>query len=109
MLYLTCTMISSVDLAHYGVSRATDWVSVDCGTSGGGILILRQRSLRKQSVLSFLCLSIRFLAVKRCKDCNTKLDHAKLLSLSIQRNGTVNPLYNDIRYNSTIRYNVNSV
>ena len=32
MLYLTCTMISSVDLAHYGVSLAKDWVSVDCGT-----------------------------------------------------------------------------
>ena len=29
MLYLTCTMISSVDLAHYGVSHAKDWVSVD--------------------------------------------------------------------------------
>ena len=35
MLYLTCTMISSVDPAHYGVSRAKDWVSVDvdCGTN----------------------------------------------------------------------------
>ena len=32
MLYLTCTTITSVDLAHYGVSRAKDWVSVDCGT-----------------------------------------------------------------------------
>ena len=32
MLYLTCTMISNVDLAHYGASRAKDWVSVDCGT-----------------------------------------------------------------------------
>ena len=32
MLYLTCTMMSSVELAHYGVSRAKDWVSVDCGT-----------------------------------------------------------------------------
>ena len=31
-LYLTCTMVSSVDLAHYGVSRAKDWVSVDSGT-----------------------------------------------------------------------------
>ena len=31
MLYLTCTTINSVDLAHYGVSRAKDWVSVDCG------------------------------------------------------------------------------
>ena len=33
MLYLTCTMISSVDLALYGVSRVKDWVSVDCGTT----------------------------------------------------------------------------
>ena len=33
MLYLTCTMISCVDLAQYGVSRAKDWVSVDCGAS----------------------------------------------------------------------------
>ena len=32
MLYVTCTTINSVDLAHYGVSRAKDWVSVDCGT-----------------------------------------------------------------------------
>ena len=32
MLYLTCTTLTSVDLAHYGVSRAKDWVSVDCGT-----------------------------------------------------------------------------
>ena len=31
MLFLTCTMISSVDLAHYGVSHAKDWVSVDSG------------------------------------------------------------------------------
>ena len=33
MLYLTCTMITSVDLAHYRVSLAENWVSVDCGTS----------------------------------------------------------------------------
>ena len=26
-------MTSSVDLTHYGVSRAKDWVSVDCGTN----------------------------------------------------------------------------
>ena len=32
MLYLTCTTIISVDLAHYGVSNAKDWVSVDYGT-----------------------------------------------------------------------------
>ena len=36
MLYLTCTMISSLDLAHYGVSRAKDWVSVDCSTIENG-------------------------------------------------------------------------
>ena len=28
MFYLTCTIKSSVDLAHYGLSRAKDWVSV---------------------------------------------------------------------------------
>ena len=33
MLYLSFTIISSVDLAHIGVSRAKDWVSVDCGTT----------------------------------------------------------------------------
>ena len=32
MLCLTCSMISSVDLAHYGLSRVKDWVSGDCGT-----------------------------------------------------------------------------
>ena len=33
MLYLTCTRISSVDLAQYGVALAKDWVSVECGTT----------------------------------------------------------------------------
>ena len=32
MLYLTCTTISSVDLAQYGISLAKVWVSVECGT-----------------------------------------------------------------------------
>ena len=32
MLYVTCSMISSVDLANYGASRAKDWVSVNCVT-----------------------------------------------------------------------------
>ena len=35
MLYLTCTTITSVDLAHNGVSHAKDWESVDCGTNYG--------------------------------------------------------------------------
>ena len=37
MLYLTCTTITSIDLAHYGVSRAKDWVSVKYGTNIGYI------------------------------------------------------------------------
>ena len=32
MLYLTCTTISGVDLAQYGVSLAKDFVSVESGT-----------------------------------------------------------------------------
>ena len=32
MLYLTCFTITSVNLAHYGVSRAKNWLSVNCGT-----------------------------------------------------------------------------
>ena len=32
MFYLTCNMIPSVDPANNGISRAKDWVSVDCGT-----------------------------------------------------------------------------
>ena len=37
MLYLTCTTIIIVDFAHYGLSRAKDWVSVDCGTIQYGV------------------------------------------------------------------------
>ena len=37
ILYLSCTIISSVDLAYYGVSNAKDWVSVDCGTNSFGL------------------------------------------------------------------------
>ena len=33
MLNFTCTMISSADIVHYGVSRAEDWISVDCSIS----------------------------------------------------------------------------
>ena len=39
MLYLTCTTITSVDLAQYGVSRAKDWVSVDCSTTTNSDLV----------------------------------------------------------------------
>ena len=33
MLYLTCTTITRVDLARYRVSRAKDWLSVNCGAN----------------------------------------------------------------------------
>ena len=39
MLYLTCTTITSADLTHYGVSRAKDWVAVDCGTIKFAIVV----------------------------------------------------------------------
>ena len=41
MLYLTCTTITGVDLAHYGVSRDKVWVSVDCGTKGAYAYLYR--------------------------------------------------------------------
>ena len=48
MLYLTFTIISSVDLAHYGVSCAKNRVFVDCGTRkygiAGAILFITNRS-----------------------------------------------------------------
>ena len=28
-----CSMMTRVDLAHYGISRVKDWVPVDCGTN----------------------------------------------------------------------------
>ena len=47
-----CTMISSVDLAHYGVSHAKDWVSLDCGTK-----------------------TINSVLVHDCKDCQILFDN----------------------------------
>ena len=56
MLYLTCTTITSVDLAHYGVSRAKDWVSVDCGTK-----CVYKTSDRKMKLHnSFMCLETSY-------------------------------------------------
>ena len=40
MLYLTCTTMTSVDLAYYVVSHAKDWVSGDCGTSPVRALVM---------------------------------------------------------------------
>ena len=59
MLYLTCTTITSIDLAHYGVSRAKDRVSVKCGTSC--LIIFNLDSLvlncwERNDLLVFTCL-----------------------------------------------------
>ena len=43
MLYLTCTTITSVDHAHYVVSHAKDWVSVDCGTNSDSGELFRMK------------------------------------------------------------------
>ena len=51
MLYITCTMISSVDHAYYGVSHAKDWISVDCGTNCTGDNYYRLHIYRISSVI----------------------------------------------------------
>ena len=61
MLYLTCTTISSVDLAQYGVPLVKDKVSVECGTNlnyTNKILCKNNRLWRGQGILlrSDLCL-----------------------------------------------------
>ena len=62
MLYLTCTTITSVDLAHYGVSRAKDWVSVDCHTMlnfNVSILVNTKHGECKETNRSFLFVKAR--------------------------------------------------
>ena len=46
MLYLTCTMLSRVDLAHYEVLRAKIWIHVDCGT-----IFFHRDNLRHEQVI----------------------------------------------------------
>ena len=61
-----------------------------CGTCSGGNLIRREKS--EHTLLDFSVSVLRLFtmcAVKRFKHYNTKLDHAKLLSLSILRRGAV--------------------
>ena len=53
MLYLTFTMIFSVDLAHYGVSRAKDWVSVDCSTSKIRLLAMKVQNTSTCTLVYF--------------------------------------------------------
>ena len=53
MLYLTCTMISSVDHAHYGVSHAKDLVYVDCGRITVIILTVKHQKADQKSLQTF--------------------------------------------------------
>ena len=50
MLYLTCTMLFSVDIAHYGISLVKDWVSGDCGTTAFDSHRLSSVSLRQKKI-----------------------------------------------------------
>ena len=54
MLYLTCTTISSIDLAQYEVALAKDRVSVECGTMF--IYTLHKLRFQKRLSLSYECL-----------------------------------------------------
>ena len=74
MLYLTCTTITSVDQAHYGVSRAKDWVSVDRGTS---VLSMLQFPFymylvtgdRQFQAANFFCRKLKIIRKIRKKKC----------------------------------------
>ena len=59
MLDLNCTMISSVDLAHYGVSHAKDWVSVNCGTNVGKSILIRLRVFCFVLWANYFCKPVR--------------------------------------------------
>ena len=74
MLYLTCTTISGVDLAQYGVSLAKDWVSVESGTSSHRELmpVWEQLATDQFDRYSHLLTSIVFVVVSRvgCLGCD---------------------------------------
>ena len=66
MLYLTCTMISSVDLAHYGVSRAKNyWVSVGCGTKYSRLSLSRNRRGHHKHYEISVLRHIRFVILRK--------------------------------------------
>ena len=67
MLYLAFIMISSVDLAHYGVSRSKDWVSLDCGTRRNKYLLetgYNDRIPMPQPKYSYIQLGASFSSLK---------------------------------------------
>ena len=55
MLYLACTTISRVGLAHYGVSSAKDWISLDCGINHALSLLYRDIQCRPCTLRSISC------------------------------------------------------
>ena len=57
MLYLTCTKISSVDLALYGVIGGKDRVYVDCGTRRNRQKKKWEDNIKEWTGLDFLTLT----------------------------------------------------
>ena len=83
MLYLACTIISSVDLAQYGVSLAKDWVSVKCGT----ISIkqhVSQAFHRQQTVKLYQCMHLTTPVHPQQDKVNVTLFHEKIITFSFQ-------------------------
>ena len=60
-------MISSVDLVHYGVSHAKDWVFVDCGT------IFYDEKTVKKSLFFFFTIKDRIFAYHTLEIFNVSL------------------------------------
>ena len=70
-------MISSVDLAHYAVSCAKDWVSVDCGTTNLG---REQHIIMVHVQTNRICSSKNiFITFKRCL-CFARASSSSLVS-----------------------------
>ena len=79
MLFLTCTMISSVDFAHYRVPRAKDWIFVDCDTKRGCCILACVREV----ALLLMCERNIF------KVCSSLIEHSSVivpLCIMVRRN-----------------------
>ena len=80
MLYLTCTMISRVDLAHYGVSCAKDSVSMDCATNT--LYLLLKHLLIEHSLL---IVSVRKHNAENCAVVEINMRRCKPFCANVKR------------------------
>ena len=64
MLYLTCTSISSVDLAQYGESLAKNWVSVECGTRTISVPVRVQQGVVRWCWVNFQCRGVLLIWIR---------------------------------------------